>query len=70
MPSTSGVAKLGHTPGARALATRGCAQVQLHIIGADLQYMLLIANQVLKMHEGLEIEQRSILRITKSPVLP
>lgn len=69
MPSTSGVVKLGRTPEAPALANRGCAQVELHIIGANLQCMLLIANRTLKMHEGLEIEQHSILRIAKSPVL-
>ena len=67
MASTSGVAKLGHTPEARALATRGYAQVQLII--ANLQYMLSIANCALKMHEGLEIEQHIILRIAKSPAL-
>ena len=56
----TGVAKLGHT-GVRALATRGCAppvQALLKIIGAECT--LSIANWVLKMHKGVEIELRSI----------
>ena len=52
----SGVAKLGHT-GARALATGGCAppvQVLLKIIGTECTVS--IANWVLKVHKGVEIE--------------
>ena len=58
-----------HSRGTCPIATRGCAQVQLHIIIANLQYMLSIANCALKMHEGLEIEQHTILRIAKPPAL-
>ena len=67
--SNSGVPKLGHT-GARALVNGGCAppvQALLKIIGADV--LLSVANRVLKVHKGVEIELRStpicILRIVR-----